>query len=106
MTDARQWPQEAKQSLRFLAAARHFLPADVASDAELDRRFADHVRRAEFQPALEALEALGMNHGASGEELQFWKELYYAAQHLGLSEHAARYEEQVRQVVAMQRLQF
>lgn len=106
MRQVRDWPQEARQSLRFLAAARFFLPKYLECDADLEPKYQSHLRDSEFQAALEVLEQIGDMHSGYAEEMQFWKELFYAAQHLALSEHAARYEDRIRQVIEMQRLQF
>ncbi|MBI1891728.1 MAG: hypothetical protein HYS18_13855 [Burkholderiales bacterium] len=100
----RTWPQEAKQALRFLAAARYFLPEYLECPDDLIRGYQAHLRQAEFQSALEALEKIGDIHSGYENESNFWKELYYVAKHLDLDEHAARYEERLRQIVEMQRL--
>ncbi len=102
----RNWPQDARQSLRFLAAARHFLPQQLDCPAELEMQYASHLRHAEFQAALDILEQIGDLHSGYEHESTFWKELYYAAQHMALPEHAARFAERLRQVAEMQRLQF
>jgi hypothetical protein len=102
----RSWPHPAKQSLRFLAAARFFLPADLNSPADLERQYKSRLRDADFQGALDILEEIGDLHSGYEHELTFWKELYYAAQHLELPAHAQRYSERIRQIAEMQRLQF
>jgi hypothetical protein len=104
MRQERTWPQDAKQALRLLAAARYFLPLHLECESELEERYATHLRHAEFQSALELLEQIGNQHSGHENEANFWKELYYAAKHLELDEHAARYEETLRQIVEMQRL--
>lgn len=106
MRSIRAWPQESKQSLRFLAAARHFLPEALDTPADLERQFAAYLRQADFQQALDLLERIGDQHSGYENESNFWKELYYAAQHMALAGHAARYEERLRQTLEMQRLQF
>lgn len=106
MRQMRTWPQESKQALRLLAAARHFLPLRLESDPELEARYEMHLHHAEFLPALELLEQIGNLHSGYENEAHFWKELYYAAKHLELAEHAAKYEETLRQIAEMQRLGF
>ncbi len=102
----RSWPHDAKQSLRFLAAARHFLPQWLESPAELEQQYISHIRNAEFQPALAILEQIGDQHSGYENESHFWKEMFYVAQQLNLPQQAARYEERIRQIADMQRLQF
>lgn len=101
----RNWPQETKQSLRLLAAARYFLPESLDCPADLEQRYHLHLRRGECQQALEILEEIGATHTGHDDEAHFWKELFYAAQHMTLPEHAARYQQHVDIVMAMQRLQ-
>lgn len=97
----RSWSQESKQALRFLAAARCFLPQYLECPAELEQQFQSHVRHEELHQALAVLEQIGDMHSGYDQEANFWKELFYAAQHMGLPEHAAHCEERIRQVTAM-----
>lgn len=101
----RNWPQETKQALRLLAAARYFLPEYLDCPAELERSYHAHLRQGECRQALEMLEEIGMLHTDHDNEAHFWKELFYAAQQMDLSEHAARYQQQLEILIAMQRLQ-
>lgn len=101
----RNWPQETKQALRLLAAARYFLPEYLDCPGDLEQRYHAHLHRGECQQALEILEEIGGAHSGHDNEAHFWKELFYAAQHLALPEHASRYQQQVDIVMAMQRLQ-
>jgi hypothetical protein len=104
----RRWSQEDKQALRFLAAARYYLPQrldippglshDLPPDWELE--YADYLRYRDFAPAVTLLERIGNAHGGYPDELQFWKELYFAAHLLGLDAEAARYEAKLQEVVA------
>ncbi|MBS0309425.1 MAG: hypothetical protein JSS58_10705 [Proteobacteria bacterium] len=100
----RTWLQETKQTLRFLAAARCFLPQYLETTAELENVLQLHLRRAEMLQALDVLEQIGDQHSGYEEEANFWKELFYAAQHMALPDHATRYEERIRQVALMQRM--
>lgn len=97
----RTWPQESKQTLRFLAAARCFLPQGLDCPAELEQQFQSHLRHEELRQALEVLQQIGDIHSGYDQEANFWKELFYAAQHMALPEHAAHCEERIRQAVAM-----
>ena len=102
----RSWPHDAKQSLRFLAAARYLLPATLDCPVELETQYNSSLRDAAFIDALDMLEKIGDLHSGYENESHFWKELYYAAQHMALPEQAARFEERIRQINEMQRLQF
>lgn len=101
----RSWPQESKQALRLLAAARYFLPKFLACPAEMESQYQAHLHQGEFQAALDILEQIGEMHTEHDNEVHFWKELYYAAQQMALPEHAARYQEQLRILAEMRRLQ-
>lgn len=102
----RTWPHTAKQALRFLAAARYFLPVELECPGDWVTGYDACLRQSDFQDALEALERIGDLHANYPTESHFWKELFYAAQHLELAEHAARYEERIEQLAMMQQLQF
>lgn len=95
----RRWPQDARQALRFLAAARYYLPAQLHCPADWEEQCRDCLHHAELEPALEWLERIGLAHAGHIDELRFWKELYFAAQHMGLHERASRYEAKVQEVV-------
>lgn len=101
----RNWPQETKQALRLLAAARYFLPEHLDCPADMERRYHAHLRQGECLQALEVVEEIGLLHTSHDHEAHFWKELFYAAQQMGLAEHAARYQQQLQILAAMQRLQ-
>jgi len=88
----RRWPNEARQSMRFLAAARFYLPRHLESPVEWEEEYEDCLRHGQFGHALELLERMGMQHAGCADEATFWKELYFAARHLGLPEHVQRYE--------------
>lgn len=101
----RTWPQETKQALRLLAAARYFLPEHLDCPDDLERQYHARLRQGECQAALEILERIGELHTDHDSETHFWKELFYAAQQMALPEHAARYQQQVAILAEMQRLQ-
>ena len=88
----RRWPPESRQALRFLAAARYFLPTHLHTPPEWEEEYRDCLYHAQFQVTLEILERIGEQHAGHIDELSFWKELFFAAQHLSLAEHARRYE--------------
>jgi hypothetical protein len=71
----------------------------------MESRYQACLRRGEFQAALDLLARIGEQHTDHDNEAHFWKELYYAAQQMALPEHAARYQEQLKILAEMQRLQ-
>jgi hypothetical protein len=95
----RRWPRDAKQSLRLLAAARYYLPPYLQSPAEWEEEYKDCLYYSQFQLALELLERIAGMHAGYEDALHFWKELYYAAQQMGLDQHAARYEAKLQEVL-------
>jgi hypothetical protein len=96
----RRWSQDSKQSLRFLAAARYYLPPYLQAPVDWEEQYMECLHQAEFQLALELLERIGDTHSGYVDEIQFWKELYFAAQHMALPEHALRYEAKLQRVVS------
>jgi hypothetical protein len=101
----RNWPQETKQAMRLLAAARYFLPEYLDCPADLERKYYMHLRQGECLESLATLEEIGMLHTGHENEAHFWKELFYAAQQMALPEHAERYQQQLNILAEMQRLQ-
>ncbi len=96
----RRWPNEARQALRFLAAARYYLPTHLESPREWEEEYGDCLRHRQFSHALEQLERIGAQHTGCMDAAMFWKELYFAARHLGLPEHAQRCEKRLHAAVA------
>lgn len=92
----RRWPNEARQTLRFLAAARFYLPAHLHTPFEWEEEYDECLHHGQFRHALELLERIGVQHAGCVDEATFWKELYFAARHLDMPEHAERYEENLR----------
>lgn len=88
----RRWFREEKQALRFLAAARYFLPSHLQSPAQWEEEYRDCLQYKDFEQALAWLERIGAEHAGHVDEPHFWKEMYFAAQEMKLTEHAARYE--------------
>ena len=101
----RRWPQEAKQALRLLAAARFYLPQRLDSPPDWEFEYVESLRYGQFGPALALLERIGNAHAGYADELPFWKELYFAAYLLGLEAEAARYEARLQEVLAGPSLQ-
>lgn len=96
----RRWPNEARQSLRFLAAARYYLPARLHTPLEWEEEYEECLRHSQFMHALELLERIGVQHAGCADEATFWKELYFAARHLNLPEHATRCEANLLAAIA------
>lgn len=96
----RPWPEKLKQSLRHLAAARYFLPIKLNQGdfPQTEEVYANYLHHTEFELALDQLEYLGEQH--VGDEFQslFWSELLLAAEHMGLTENAARYRRHLEQL--------
>lgn len=96
----RRWPNEARQSLRFLAAARIYLPLHLQTPIEWEEEYVDCLRHGQFIPALELLERIGAQHAGCLDEASFWKELYFAAKHMNLPDHAERCEANLHAAIA------
>jgi hypothetical protein len=89
----REWPESWKQSLRYLAAARFYLPVTLkrSPDFGADEQYLEYLHHREFGLALGELAALGLENAGFAEESLFWRELELAANHMGCSEQAAEY---------------
>ena len=87
----RPFPESFKKTLRFLAAARYYLPAHLDSPPEWETQYAVYLHHTEYQLAMESLEDIGNSHSGYAEEPLFWQELLLAAEHMELTEHAALY---------------
>ena len=96
----RPWPEKLKQTLRHLAAARYFLPAelDQGDFPQTRQMYEEFLHQAEFGLALDELEFLGSQHSDDAFQHLFWTELLLAAESMGLMEHAARYKQQLELV--------
>ena len=77
-------------TLRHLSACRYYLPETLASrEAEACERQLDHfLHNREYGLALEEAEALGTLCLAPPE---YWRELQFAAENMGLAKEGARY---------------
>jgi len=87
----RDQPESLKQSLRLVAAARYYLPAQLESPPEWEAQYIEYLHHTEYQLALESLEGIGNLHTGYAEEPLFWQELLLAAQHMDLDDHATLY---------------
>lgn len=88
-----EWREEWKQSLRYLAAARFYLPVTLKGGEKfaVDEEYLDYLHNREYELALGELEEFGIENAGFAEEALFWRELELAAQHMGLPEKAAEY---------------
>ena len=91
----RSWPEQLKQSLRHLAAARYFLPVELNQGdfPQTERLYEEFLHHAEFGLALDELEFLGDQHSGDAFQTLFWSELLLAAENMGLLEKTARYQQ-------------
>ena len=90
----RPWSIHQKNLLRHLAAARFFLPIELAHGdfPRSESEYQMFLHQGEFQLALEWAEGLGDDNRGHAEESLFWEELLLASRLLGLPEHGARYQ--------------
>ena len=91
----RPWPEETKQVLRHLAAARYFLPVTLKQPDGLDMeaQYQEWLHHSEYELAMEYLEDLGQLNRGFAEEPLFWSEIALAAQIMGRADDAARFRE-------------
>ncbi len=92
--------ESLKQSLRFLAAARYYLPMHLQSPSQWEEQYQEYLHHMEYELALEALEAIGEAQPSYAEESLFWQELLLASQQMGLHEHATRNAEKLKEVLS------
>ena len=87
------WPESWKQSLRYLAAARFYLPVVLKGGEKfaIDEQYLDYLHNREYKLALEELAEFGIENAGFAEEALFWHELALAADILGLPDKAAEY---------------
>jgi hypothetical protein len=88
-----QWPEQRKQSLRYLAAARFYLPVTLKGGEKfaVDEQYLDYMHNREYALALEELAEFGIENAGFAEEALFWRELELAAESMGLPGKAAEY---------------
>ena len=91
------WPEEMKQVLRHLAAARYFLPVTLKQPDGFDTeaQYEEFLHHTEFGLAMEYLEDLGQLNTGYAEEGLFWSEMLAAAQLMGSTKDAERYRARV-----------
>jgi hypothetical protein len=94
----RPWPEQHRQVLRHLAAARYYLPVELKPGQipDSEAQYQQYLHHTEFDLALEELEALGDENTGHAEEELFWSELALAAECMDLAEHSARYRKKIR----------
>ena len=87
------WPEERKQALRYLAAARFYLPMTLRGGEKyaVDEQYLDYLHNREYALALEELAEFGLENAGFAEEALFWRELELAASQLGLADKAREY---------------
>jgi hypothetical protein len=87
------WPEERKQALRYLAAARFYLPVTLKGGEKyaVDEQYLDYLHNREYALALGELAEFGLENAGFAEEALFWRELELAAAQLGLADKAREY---------------
>ena len=87
----RQWPEAWKQSLRYLAAARFYLPVVLKGGEKhaVDEMYLDYLHNREYELAFGELFEFGIENAGFAEEPLFWTELALAADQMGLADKAA-----------------
>jgi hypothetical protein len=88
-----EWPEAWKQSLRYLAAARFYLPMVLKGSGKFDveEQYIDYLHNREYRLAMEELAEMALENPGFGEERLFWQELGLAAESLGLRDKAVEY---------------
>ena len=101
----REWPESWKQSLRYLAAARFYLPEELkgADKYGADEHYLRLLHHREYGLALDELAEIGAENQGFAEESLFWSELALAAENMGLLERAAEFRRNAQQAEAQQR---
>ena len=89
----REWPEAWKQSLRYLAAARFYLPMVLKGSNKFDveEQYLDYLHNREYKLAMEELAEIALENQGFAEEALFWRELELAAATLGLASKAEEY---------------
>jgi hypothetical protein len=89
----RAWPESWKQSLRYLAAARFYLPVTLKGGEKfaVDEQYLDYLHNREYELALGELAEFGIENAGFAEEPLFWRELELAAENIGLIDKAAEF---------------
>lgn len=87
----REWPESWKQSLRYLAAARFYLPVVLKGGDKyaVDEMYLDYLHNREYELAFDELFEFGIENAGFAEEPMFWRELELAAENMGLKDKAA-----------------
>jgi hypothetical protein len=87
------FPESKKQSLRYLAAARFYLPMVLKGSAKFDveEQYLDYLHNREFRLAMTELEEIALENTGWAEEKLFWREMQLAAESIGMSGKAGEY---------------
>ena len=87
------WPESKKQSLRYLAAARFYLPMVLKGSAkfEVEEQYLDYLHNREYRLAMAELEEIALENAGWAEEGLFWHEMQLAAESIGMTTKAAEY---------------
>jgi hypothetical protein len=96
----RQWPEQWKQSLRHLAAARFYLPVTLKGGDKfaVEEQYLDYLHNREYRLALDELVEFGIENTGFAEEALFWHELELAAQAMGLADKAAEFRRRAQDI--------
>jgi len=81
---------DLKQSLRYIAAARYYLPVTLATPSAWEAEYQEYLHHSEFGLALEKLADIGSAHSGYSEETLFWEECLLAAEHMKMDAESAR----------------
>jgi hypothetical protein len=94
------WPEERKQALRYLAAARFYLPMTLKGGDKfaVDEQYLDYLHNREYALALGELAEFGLENAGFAEEALFWRELELAATQLGMAAKAREFAARAAEV--------
>lgn len=92
------WPEAWKQALRYLAAARFYLPMELkgADKYSVEEQYLDYLHNREYKLAMEELAEFGLENAGFAQEGLFWRELQLAANQLGISDKAREYAQRAQ----------
>jgi hypothetical protein len=90
----RPWPEQQKQALRHLAAARYFLPAvlERAESGRAESQYQEFLHHTEWGLALDELVYIGEQYSDDPFQALFWSELALAAQTMNKPESANEFK--------------
>jgi hypothetical protein len=90
----RPWPEQQKQALRHLAAARYFLPVvlERADSTRAEAQFQEYLHHTEWGLALDELAYIGEQYSDDPFQSLFWAELALAAHAMNRQAMASEYK--------------